>query len=114
MGTLKTQNNKRTYRNIITETVIDDIDQNDQKNYINQLKRRIVINQYPIKFKIILTSEFNTPIAFDIIEAHYSHPVQVILTENNLTAFYDDLLDKFNAWIDGFQERGSGFVFKRI
>ena len=35
MGTLKTQNNKRTYRNIITETVIDDIDQNDQKNYIN-------------------------------------------------------------------------------
>ena len=114
MNPPKTQNNKRTYRNIITETVIDDIDQNDQKNYINQLKRRIVINQYPIKFKIILTSEFNTPIAFDIIEAHYSHPVQVILTENNLTAFYDDLLDKFNAWIDGFQERGSGFVFKRI
>ena len=114
MGTLKTQNNKRTYRNIITETVIDDIDQIDQKNYINQLKRRIVINQYPIKFKIILTSEFNTPIAFDIIEAHYSHPVQIIQTENNLTAFYDDLLDKFNAWIDGFQERGSGFVFKKI
>ena len=114
MAPPKSQNNKRTYRNIITETVIDDIDQIDQKNYINQLKRRIVINQYPIKFKIILTSEFNTPIAFDIIEAHYSHPVQIIQTENNLTAFYDDLLDKFNAWIDGFQERGSGFVFKKI
>ena len=27
---------------------------------------------------------------------------------------YDDLLDKFNAWIDGFQEKGSGFVFKSI
>ena len=105
---------KRTYRNIITETVIDDIDQIDQNNYINQLKRRIVINQYPLKLKIILTSEFNSPIAFDIIEAHYSHPVQIIQTENNLTAFYDDLLDKFNAWIDGFQERGSGFVFKKI
>ena len=97
MSPQKSQNNKRTYRNIITETVIDDIDQIDQKNYINQLKRRIVTKQYPFKFKVILTSEFNTPIAFDIIEAHYSHPVQVIQTENNLTAFYDDLLDKFNA-----------------
>ena len=114
MSPQKSQNNKRTYRNIITETVIDDIDQIDQKNYINQLKRRIATKQYPFKFKIILTSEFNTPIAFDIIEAHYSHPVQIIQTENNLTAFYDDLLDKFNAWIDGFQERGSGFVFKKI
>ena len=62
MAPPKSQNNKRTYRNIITETVIGDIDQIDQKNYINQLKRRIVINQYPIKFKIILTSEFITPI----------------------------------------------------
>ena len=114
MSPQKSQNNKRTYRNIITDTVIDDVDQMDQKNYINQLKRRTVTKQYPFKSKIILTSEFNTPITFDIIEAHYFHPVQFIQTENKLTAFYDDLLDKFNAWIDGFQEKGSGFVFKRI
>ena len=114
MAPPKSQYNKRTYRNIITETVIDDIDQIDQNNYINQLKRRIVINQYPLKLKIILTSEFNSPISFDTIKVHYSHPVQVIQTENNLTAFYDDLLDTFNAWIDGFQEKGSGFVFKKI
>ena len=67
------QKSKRTYRNIITETVIDDIDQIDQNNYINQLKRRIVIKQYPIKFKITLKSEFVTPIAFDIIEASCSN-----------------------------------------
>ena len=63
---------------------------------------------------MILTCEFTTPMAFDIIEAHYSHPIQVIQTQNNLTVFYDNLLDKFNAWIDAFQERGSGFVFNKI
>ena len=63
---------------------------------------------------MILTCEFTTPMVFDIIEAHYSHPIQVIQTQNNLTVFYDNLLDKFNAWIDAFQERGSGFVFNKI
>ncbi|CAG2200881.1 unnamed protein product [Mytilus edulis] len=52
--------------------------------------------------------------AFDRIESHYSHPVEVVLTQNNLSTFYNNLLDKFKAWVDKFQERGSGFVFDGI
>ena len=106
--------NKRTYKNIITETVIDGIDKIDSKEYVNELRKRINIKQYPLKLKIILTSEFNSPISLNTIKVHYSHPIQIILTENNLNEFFNDLLDKLNAWIDGFQEKGSGFVFKNI
>ena len=67
-----------------------------------------------MKIKIIITSEFTTPIAFDRIESHYSHPVEVVLTQNNLSTFYNNLIDKFEAWVDKFQERGSGFVFDSI
>ena len=82
---MRSQKTKRTksFKNIITETVIDDIDEEDITQYINLLKDKIVINQFPLKIKLILTCEFKTPIAFDIIEASYSHPIQVIQTENN-------------------------------
>ena len=104
----------KEFKNIIKQTDINDISEINIKKYINVLKDKITINQYPLKLKMILTCEFTTPMAFDIIEAHYSHPIQVIQTQNNLTVFYDNLLDKFNAWIDAFQERGSGFVFNKI
>ena len=52
--------------------------------------------------------------SFDIIESHYSHPAEVILTQNNISKFYESLIDKFEVWIDEFQERGSGFVFRNI
>lgn len=113
MGGAKSERTK-SFKNIIIETVIDDIDEEDIIQYINLLKDKIVINRYPSKIKLTLTCEFKTPIAFDIIEAHYSHPIQVIQTKNNLTVFYDDLIDKFKAWIDDFQEKGSGFIFSKI
>ncbi|CAC5392277.1 unnamed protein product [Mytilus coruscus] len=93
------------------ETTIDDIEEPDATKYINLLKDKIVIDQFPLKIKIIITSEFATPIAFDRIESHYSHPAKVVLTQNNLSKFYDDLIDKFKAWVDQFQERGSGLPF---
>ena len=92
------------YKDLITKTVIDDIDETDITKYINLLKDKIVINKFPLKIKIIITSEFSTPMSFDIIESHYSHPVEVILTQNNISTFYDSLIDKFeimNAdWLD--------------
>jgi hypothetical protein len=113
MGGAKTQQSK-SFKNIITETIIDDIDEEDINKYINLLKDKIVINQFPLKLKLTFSCEFKTPIAFDIVEFHYSHHIQVIQTENNLTVFYEELIDKFKAWIDGFQERGSGFIFLKI
>ncbi|XP_071124236.1 uncharacterized protein [Mytilus edulis] len=105
---------KKSFKNIINETIIDDIEEDDINKYINLLKDKIVINQFPLKIKIIITSEFTTPMAFDRIESHYSHPVEVVLTQINLSTFYNNLLDKFKAWVDKFQERGSGFVFDGI
>ena len=104
----------KIFKNIITESVIDDIEEDTIDGYINELKRRVIIQSYPIKAKMIITSEFNTPLAFDIIEGHYSHPVEVIQSNNNRDEFYRKLKDKFEAWIDSFQERGSGFVFRNI
>ncbi|VDI15968.1 Hypothetical predicted protein [Mytilus galloprovincialis] len=105
---------KKSFKDLITETTIDDIEEINATKYINLLKDKIVINQFPLKIKIIITSEFTTPMAFDRIESHYSHPVEVVLTQNNLSTFYNNLLDKFKAWVDKFQERGSGFVFDGI
>ena len=112
----KKSQNKKTFKNVISEIVINDIDIKDPDKYINKLKRLIDIKQYPFKFKIILTNKFYKPNEDDddIIEVHYQHPVQVILTENNLNAFYNDLLNNLKAWIDGFQEKGSGFVCEKI
>ncbi|CAC5403552.1 unnamed protein product [Mytilus coruscus] len=105
---------KKSFKDIISETTINDIEEPDATKYINLLKDKIVIDQFPLKIKIIITSEFATPIAFDRIESHYSHPAKVVLTQNNLSKFYDDLIDKFKAWVDQFQERGSGFDFNSI
>ena len=104
----------KVFKNVITESIIDDIEEDNITNYINKLKDKIIIQSYPVKVKIIITSEFNTPLAFDIIESHYSHPVEVIQSNNNVDEFYNKLKDKFEAWIDEFQERGSGFVFRNI
>ena len=104
----------KKFKDLITENIIDDIEETNITKYINLLKDKIVIDQFPLKIKIIITSEFTTPMAIDIIESHYSHPVQVILTQNNISTFYESLIDKFEAWIDEFQERGSGFVFRNI
>ena len=93
----------KSFKDLITETIIDDIEETDITKYINLLKDKIVINQFPLKIKIIITSEFSTPMSFD-----------VSLTQNNISTFYDSLIDKFEAWIDKFQERGSGFVFRNI
>ena len=64
-------NSKKTkvFKDVITETIIDDIEEDNISNYINKLKDKITLQSYPIKVKIIITSEFNTPLAFDIIES---------------------------------------------
>ena len=104
----------KAFGGLITEFTIDDIDEYDINEYIRKLKSKINIETYPVKVKIIITSEFTTPMAFDIVESNYSHPVQVIRSRNNLTAFFQKLRDSFDKWIDEYQERGSGYVFRNI
>ena len=104
----------KVFKDVITETIIDDIEEDNIDIYINKLKDKITLQSFPVKVKIIITSEFYTPLAFDIIESYYSHPVEVIQSSNNIDKFYNELKSKFEVWIDEFQERGSGFVFRNI
>lgn len=67
-----------------------------------------------LKFKIILTCEFTTPLATDIVEAHFNRPFEDILTMNNFPVAMKSAEEEFRAWLDRFQERGSGFTFERI
>ena len=66
------------------------------------------------KFKIIITCEFTTPLSFDIIEAHCNRTYEELLTIKNFDDVYSNIENDFIAWLDEFQERGSGFVFKQI
>ena len=82
MESTKNQKNK-TFKKVISEIVIDDKDIKDPDNYIKKLKEIIDIKQYPLKLKIILTNKFYKPNDDDIIEFHFQHHAEVILTENN-------------------------------
>ena len=94
--------------------MIDDIQEKDIDKYIRELQRRINIETFPVKVKIIITSKFTTPLPYDRVEGSYSHPVQVIRSRNNIPAFFRKLIDSFEAWLDQYQERGSGFEFRKI
>ncbi|CAC5356779.1 unnamed protein product [Mytilus coruscus] len=79
---------KKTFEDIISETTIDDIEEPDATKYKNLLKDKIVIDQFPLKIKIIITSEFVTPIAFDRIEK---------FEENNKVREHDHLSGKYRG-----------------
>ena len=104
----------KVFKDIIKEDIIDYIDEEDITKYINKLKDEIKLEVFPSKLKIFFKCEFITPMAFDRIDSYYGHPVETIKSKNNISKFFKDLIDKFNAWVDRFQERGSGFVFNKI
>ena len=67
-----------------------------------------------LKFKLIITCEFTSPLAFDIQERHFNRPFEELLTMNNFDDIYSNIQEDFIAWIDEYQEKGSGFVFGKI
>ena len=67
---------KKSFKDIISETIIDDIDEENSNEYIKLLKDKVVITTTPVKIKIIFTCNFNTPMAFDMIKAYYSSQIQ--------------------------------------
>ena len=99
---------------------MDNIKENNIPCYFRTVKEAVrnTINDFKVydntKFKIIITCEFTTPLAFDNIEAHSNRPFEELLTLNNFDDIYSNIEDDFIAWLDEFQERGLGFVFKQI
>ena len=109
-----------TFKKIASDYIINNIKNNNISLYFKTIKDAVqqTVKDFKeddsIKFKLIITCEFTTPLAFDIIEAHYNHPFQVLLTMNSFDDIYSSIEENFIAWLDEFQERGSGFVFNQI
>ena len=110
----------RTFQNVTSDFLIKNIQENDISKYFKTIKEAVhkTISNFKgidnIKFKLIITSQFNTPLAFDRIEAHFNPEFEIMLSMNNFDDIYQNIEENFLAWLDEFQERGSGFVFEEI
>ena len=110
----------RTFQNVTSDFLIKNIQENDISKYFKTIKEAVhkTISNFKgrnnIKFKLIKTSEFSTPLAFERIESHFNPEFETMLSMNNFDDIYQNIEETFLAWLDEFQERGSGFVFEEI
>ena len=110
----------RTFQNVTSDFIIKNIQENDISKYFKTIKEAVyeTISNFKgrdnIKFKLIITSQFTTPLAFDRIEAHFNPQFEILLTMNNFDDIYQNIEEEFLAWVDKFQDNGSGFVFEEI
>ena len=108
----------RTFQNVTSDFLIKNIQENDISKYFKTIEEAVykTISDFKgrnnIKFKLIITSEFSTPLAFDRIEAHFNPEFEIMLSMNIFDDIYQNIEESFLAWLDEFQERGSGFVFE--
>ena len=66
-----------------------------------QFLKRLVISKVEdnIKFKLIITSQFTTPLAFDRIEAHFNPQFEILLTMNNFDDIYQNIEEEFLSMV---------------
>ena len=113
-------NIKKTFQNVTSDFIIKNIQENDISKYFKTIKEAVheTISNFKgrdnIKFKLIITSQFTTPLAFDRIEAHFNPQFEILLTMNNFDDIYQNIEEEFLAWVEKFQDIGSGFVFEEI
>ena len=107
-------------QNLISSHIINSQDINNENPalYFNNIKQEVYnkINNldHPLKFKLIFSLEFNTAIAFQEIDIFHNSPLQIIRSMNDFENAYTRIYDNFTKFIDEFQEKGSGHVFKEI
>ena len=86
--------------------------------YFNNIKQEVYdkINnlEHPLKVSLIFSIEFNTPIAFDQIDVFHRSPLQIIRSMNDFNNVYARIYDDLIKFIDEFQDKGSGHVFREI
>ena len=107
-------------QNLISSHIINSQDINNENPalYFNNIKQEVYnkINnlEHPLKFKLIFSLEFNTAIAFQEIDIFHNSSLEIIRSMNDFNNAYTRIYDNFNKFIDEFQEKGSGHVFKEI
>ena len=109
-----------SFKDVTTEFVIDNITDSNVSRYMRIVKPSIrettqaFKGNRVVKFKIIFTSEFHSPITDETIKAYYNAPFETIFSMNNFDRYYALLKENFLQWIDAFQENGSGYEFRRV
>ena len=111
---------EETFKTAASNYYIRNISDSNISNYFKTVKESIrkTVTEFKgnnvINLNIIITSEFETPLAFDIVEGHFNHKSKTLTSMNNFDNTYENIQEEFEAWIDEYQDRGSGFVFHQI
>ena len=111
---------EKSFKNITSDYIIDNIKENNIFYYFKTIRESVkkTISNFKgnetIKFKLIITCEFKSPLAFDIRETHFNRPFEELLTMNNFDDIYSNIQEDFIAWLDGYEGRGYGYVFDKI
>ena len=93
----------KTFQNVTSDFIIKNIQENDIAKYFKTIKEAVyeTISNFKdrdnIKFKLIITSQFTTPLAFDRIEAHFNPQFEILLTMNNFDDIYQNIEEEFLA-----------------
>ena len=70
-----------------------------------------------IKIQLVFNVLMYTPLVFDArnyITVYYRSLYKLLNSNNYLSSILQEIKEDFNSWLDGFQERGSGFIFEKI
>ena len=87
----------KTFQNVTSDFLIKNIQEKDVSKYFEIIKESVrkTVSDFKgkdnIKFKLIITYEFTTPLAFDRIEAHFNPEFEILITMNN----FDDILPRY-------------------
>ena len=69
-----------------------------------------------IKIQLVFNVSMYTPLVFDArnyITVYYRSLYKLLNSNNYLSSILQEIKEDFNSWLDGFQERGSGFIFEK-
>lgn len=79
------------------------------KPTVQQLTKKIKVVKVSLGVKVI----FENP-AGEEVPIYYNPTSYPLIADNLFSSFYDDTLDRFDAWFENFQDCGSGMTFLRI
>ena len=96
---------KESFRGVTQDTIITTPGSNIPE-YFKDIKPLVfnTIKEFKgkdvIKFKLIISCEFQTPLPFDIIEAHYNMKYEDLLSLNMFDTIYKEIPEKFTTWLN--------------
>ena len=105
----------RAFKSVTSDYTIDNIKESNIPYYFKESVIKTV-NDFKgnetLKFKLIITCEFISPLDFNIREAHFNRPFEELLTMNNFDDIYSNIQEDFIAWLDDYQGKKFWVCFR--